>query len=59
MMDCMTPDEIRTAADGLADTLASIESGTLDATDAQRAYLTGSLHALRSVLGEEEPRFAN
>lgn len=53
-MDRMKPDEIRTAADGLADTLASIESGTLDATDAQRAYLAGSLHALRAVLGEEE-----
>lgn len=59
MMDRMRPDDIRDAADGLADTLASIESGTLDATDSQRAYLTGAHHALRAVLGEAEPRFEN
>lgn len=59
MINRMTPDEIRSAADGLADTLSSIESGTLDATDTQRAYLAGSLHAFQAVLGEAEPRPIN
>lgn len=53
----MSPDEIRAAADGLTDTLASIESGTLDATDAQRAYLQGARHAFRAVLGDAELQF--
>lgn len=51
MMDGMRPDDIHAAPDGLADTLASIESGALDATDAQRAYLAGALDALRGLTG--------
>lgn len=50
----MNPDEIRRAADGMAETLASLDAGTLDATPAQRAYIAGALHALRAVLGEAE-----
>lgn len=48
----MTPDEIRRAADGLAETLASVDAGTLDATPVQRAYMAGALHALRAALGD-------
>jgi ABC-type sugar transport system substrate-binding protein len=48
----VTPDEIRRAADGLAETLAAVEAGTLDATPQQRAYMAGALHALRAVLGD-------
>lgn len=54
----MTQDEIGRAAEGLADTMASIDAGTLEATPAQRAYLAGALHALRAVLGEDEPSFS-
>jgi hypothetical protein len=53
----MSAEEISRAAEGIADTLTSIEAGTLDATPAQRAYLAGALHALRAVLGQAEPRF--
>lgn len=50
----MEHDDIAKAAAGLADTLASIEAETLEATPAQRAYMAGALHALRAVLGEVE-----
>jgi hypothetical protein len=38
----MTPD----SADGIRDTLAMIDRGEIEATDAQRAYLAGALHGL-------------
>jgi hypothetical protein len=53
----MTPEELRRAAEGITDTLASIDAGTLDATATERAYLTGALHALRAALGEADARF--
>lgn len=50
----MTEHEIRAAADGIRDTLATIEAGSLEATHTQRAYLAGAEHALRAALGEVE-----
>ena len=46
--------DVAAAAAGLADTLASIEAGELEATSTQQAYIAGALHALRAVLGEEQ-----
>jgi hypothetical protein len=43
--------DIERAAAGLADTLASIERGELEATPTERAYLVGALDALRGVVG--------
>lgn len=50
----MDPHEIRSLADGLVDTLASIDSGTLEATDSQRAFLAGALHALQALLSDSQ-----
>lgn len=44
--------DVAVTAAGLADILASIESGELAATATQQAYISGALHALRAVLGE-------
>lgn len=49
----LEPEEARTARNGLADTLASIERGDLEATKAQRAYLEGARDALAA--GESPP----
>jgi hypothetical protein len=38
--------EAKQARDGIADTLASIEAGALEATEAQRAFLAGAVAAL-------------
>lgn len=56
--DDMTPEEVHRAAEGIADTLASIDAGSLDATPTERAYLAGALHALRATLGEADARFS-
>jgi hypothetical protein len=50
----MNAEEIERAAAGLEDILASIRAGTLEATTANRSYLLGAYHALRSVQGEME-----
>jgi hypothetical protein len=50
----MTEQEIRAAADGIRDTLSTIDAGSLEATSVQRAFLAGAEHALRAVLGEVE-----
>lgn len=52
--EAVTPEEIQRAAEGLADTLASIEAGALDVSPAQGAYLAGAHHALRAVLDDIE-----
>lgn len=52
----LSEDDIRRTAGGIADTLASIDAGALDATQSQRAFLAGSLDALRLVLDEVEVR---
>jgi ABC-type sugar transport system substrate-binding protein len=54
----MTPEELVLVADGITDTLASIDAGALDATPVQRAYLAGALHALRVMLGESDASFS-
>ena len=43
----------RAARDGIADTLASIDSGELEAEEVQRAYLAGAVAALDGVAGTE------
>lgn len=43
-------ESIERTAEGIADTLASIDADQLDATPVERAFLAGSLHALRGVL---------
>ncbi len=48
----MTPEQIRRLADGLADTLSSIDADALDATPVEKAYLAGAHHALRTALDE-------
>ena len=53
----MSAEEISRTAEGIADTLTSIDSRKLDATPSQRAFLAGALYALRAVLGQAEPRF--
>lgn len=55
--DAMSAEEISRAAEGIADTLTSIDSRKLDATPSQRAFLAGALCALRAVLGQAELRF--
>jgi len=52
----MNSDEIERAAAGLADTLASIERGELEATPTQRAYLAGVVAGLQGVLGRGSAR---
>jgi len=54
----MTPEEVLRAAEGIADTLSSIDAGSLDATPTECAYLSGALHALRAALGEADARFS-
>lgn len=48
--------DIERAADGIADTLASIERGTLESTPTQTAYLTGAHEAFQAALGKVEWR---
>jgi len=43
------------ARDGIADTLASIDRGDLEATRTQRAYLEGARDTLDAVLEDPEP----
>lgn len=47
----LEPEEARTAREGIADTLTSIDRGDLDATKAQRAYLAG----VRDAIAAGEP----
>lgn len=48
-------DEVKRARDGVADTLASIDRGDLDATPEQRAYLAGAVQALDATTSEGDP----
>jgi hypothetical protein len=43
------PEAARAARDGIADTLASIDRGELEADEVQRAYLAGAVAALDGV----------
>ncbi len=52
----LSEDDVRVTAAGVADTLTSIDTGTLESTAVQRAFLAGSLDALQVVLDEPQAR---
>lgn len=51
----MNNDEIEQARRTLADALANIDARELDATPAERAYISGALHTLARMLQENDP----
>lgn len=51
------PEAARAARDGIADTLASIDRGELEADEVQRAYLASAVAALDGVPeGDSTPK---
>jgi hypothetical protein len=43
------PEDAQSARQGIADTLASIDAGELEATDVQRAFLAGAVATLDAL----------
>jgi hypothetical protein len=53
-IEVMTATEIEAALAALRETLNLIDTGTIDATDVERAHIAGSIAALRTIAASSD-----